>query len=145
MLRCGTAVDPWAVDEAAGSRIDSDNSCERCFRGRAHANARRARQKETGQTTSARQPGSAKKARKQAKSPKRCTSCLKKPAARGKGGYCVKCAKLLLPLCRKCKQPFVQQKNAPDSKKCPTCRKGRRGGSAWVVASAGSPGLGKRS
>ena len=152
-LRCGTAVDPWGVDVATGSLMDGIDVCPACSSGRAHPNARKARQALNPQTVSRPNASTGREngpnrggTSKAARSPAMCAACQSTVAARGQGGYCAKCAHRFLPRCSRCKKPFIQPTKAPRTTKCASCRKGdsKMSASVWAVASAGSPGLGKR-
>jgi RecJ-like exonuclease len=71
----------------------------------------------------------------------RCAEC-SKHARYSRYRLCLRCGKragwLLCTLCGRHFAPYGQKK-----RRCKTCAR-KRGGSVWTVASAGSPGLGKR-
>lgn len=143
IMRCGRSVDPWSVDEVR-TEIGRD-PCPGCGARRPYASARRAKAKLAGTKPP---PGGATAAAS-SKSPPRtktsaaCHACQKSPRVRGLGGYCRQCAIRLLPVCRACGKLFSPPKDRPNAAKCTTCRRKPKG-SAWVVASAGAPSLGRR-
>jgi len=152
-LRCGLSVDPWAVDVAMGSPMVGPDVCPACSSGRPHPSARKARRalnpQQVPQPNAPAGRGNGPKRGRTTKapqSPTMCAACQSTVATRGQGGYCPKCARRFLPRCSRCKRQFVQPTQAPGSTRCTSCRKGgsKKSASVWAVASAGSPGLGKR-
>ena len=75
--------------------------------------------------------------------PDKCIRCGEK-APQGRYWMCTRCLlRTGAAQCSLCKKAFKTETGLPSKKsKCRSCRMKRKG-SAWVVASAGSPGLGK--
>lgn len=78
------------------------------------------------------------------KAPAPCASCGRK-ARHKRFRHCLPCGKRLgyVRVCSRCGQAYKAEHAVGKKNRCPGCRKSK-GGSVWTVASAGSPGLGKR-
>lgn len=73
-----------------------------------------------------------------------CSDCGKKAAYR-RYSVCLSCGKAKgFVLCTRCGQYFRPDAGTTTKRTCRTCRRPPRASSAWVIAQAGSPGLGKR-
>lgn len=148
-FRCGLQADPWVID-GTSPIATSDSPCPMCSAKRANSKARQVKRAvtvsgEAPSTAAGARPRKDGAAKGSGTTPKACSACLQNSAVRGKGGYCHACSRKYLPSCGRCGKTFVPAQDAPRKTTCPTCRRNKGvKRSAWVVASAGSPGLGRR-